>query len=129
MPSFDANLIPSQTGIDLGSSTALFDLFAQQINWGDGTNATDILLERSAANTLRLATGDSFIPQSTGQDLGSSSNRWDVFAQIAHTPDSWRAGDNVTDATSNSNFRRIWADENQDGSAFLNHIRSLSRGP
>jgi len=44
----------------------------------DAANA-DVVLTRSAADTLQLATGDKFIPQTSGQDLGSTTNRWDVY--------------------------------------------------
>lgn len=50
----------------------------------DNTNK-DVRLSRASANVLQLATGDSFIPQTTGQDLGATGNRWDAFLEIAAT--------------------------------------------
>jgi hypothetical protein len=44
-------------------------------------NAPDITLSRAAADVLELAAGDTFRPNTTGQDLGAAGNRWDVFAQ------------------------------------------------
>lgn len=84
-----ANVLPNATGIDLGSTGARFDLFAEDVDINDdiilGTGTTitwgvDVILDRSAADTLRLATGDSFIPQSSGQALGGASNRWALNA-------------------------------------------------
>jgi hypothetical protein len=49
---------------------------------GDGKTLgwADAYFERSAANTVRLASGDNFIPaDATGQALGGSNNRWDAF--------------------------------------------------
>jgi len=50
---------------------------------GSFTLGADVVLSRSAADILQLATGDSLVPQTTGQDLGATGNRWDLFAQTA----------------------------------------------
>lgn len=50
-------------------------------NTGALTLRGDVILERSAADTLRLATGDNFIPQTTGQDFGATGTRWDAFLE------------------------------------------------
>ena len=65
-----------------GNSDARFAVTGLgQIEIGGGSAAADVVLNRSAADTLRLATGDKFIPQTTGQDLGGTSNRWDAFLE------------------------------------------------
>lgn len=56
-----------------------------RIEWGGGAGATDVALERSAADTLRLATGDKLIPQTTGQELGGSANQWRVYHEVVAT--------------------------------------------
>lgn len=59
-----------------------------RMEWGPGGAAdTDTVLERSTADTLRLATGDKFIPQTTGQQLGAAGNQWRVFNQVVAAAD------------------------------------------
>ena len=54
------------------------------MTWGSGT-AFDLTLARGAADTLQLATGDSFRPQSTGQTLGDNTHQWRVFNEVVAT--------------------------------------------
>jgi len=39
----------------------------------------DTTLSRSAADTLQLATGDKFVPQTDSQDLGTTTKQWSLF--------------------------------------------------
>jgi len=41
----------------------------------------DVRLSRASANVLQLATGDSFIPQTNGQNLGSAAAGWDLHSR------------------------------------------------
>ena len=85
----NGTIAPETSAQDLGTSLLRWDAFLEDVDINDdialgtGTVITwgaDVVLDRSAANTLRLATGDSFIPQTSGQDLGATGTRWDLFA-------------------------------------------------
>ena len=49
---------------------------------GPGNAIQDVRILRLGTNILGLATGDSFAPQTTGQDIGSTSARWDAFLEV-----------------------------------------------
>jgi hypothetical protein len=68
----NVNTINPSTGV--ASAGVSVNFSADQI-YLDRANQ-DVLLERDSANVLRLATGDSFIPQTDAQELGSSLKRW-----------------------------------------------------
>ena len=51
-------------------------------NWVNG-NAIDGLSSNSS-NTLTVSSAYKLIPNATGQDLGGTSNRWDLFAQTGN---------------------------------------------
>ncbi len=70
---------PVANADNFGTSTLSWDLFASTLNFG-----ADVILDRSAANTLRLGTGDLFVPQTTNQDLGTLALRWDLFGDTIH---------------------------------------------
>lgn len=55
------------------------------IRLGSGSASPDVRLYRSSANVLALATGDSFLPESSGQTLGASGNQWRVYNQVVAT--------------------------------------------
>jgi hypothetical protein len=68
----NVNTINPSTGV--ASAGVSVNFSADQI-YLDRANQ-DVLLERDSANVLRLATGDSFIPQTDAQELGSTLKRW-----------------------------------------------------
>ncbi len=65
MPTFNANVLPSSTGFDLGSAAQRWDAFLQ-------------LLDVSGQFTA----GGNIIPTATGTDLGSTTARWDAFLDV-----------------------------------------------
>jgi hypothetical protein len=68
------------------SIASLYDLGSSGVPWRSGyfgtsltvplITFTDVVLSRSAVNTLQLSTGGIFIPQTSGQALGAVANRW-----------------------------------------------------
>ena len=86
-------LVPSVGGLDFGSLTNRWDLFAVNLdvsgdivptvsggNVGSPTNRWDAFL--GTMDISGLVTGD-VTPNASGQDLGSLTNRWDLFAATA----------------------------------------------
>lgn len=71
---------------------------AGTMQWGDGSAARDVGLQRGAANVLQLLTGDSFRPQSTGQLLGESGSQWRVYNEVVATASLPAAGSSMNGA-------------------------------
>jgi hypothetical protein len=82
---------------------------------------TDVVLTRSAANTLRLATGNSFIPQTVGQGLGAVGSEWDLNVRNFTVTTSFTSSGDIT---TNGNFIT------KSGTAFtitLDHVATANR--
>jgi hypothetical protein len=60
-------------------------LASGEIQLGGGSGAVDVALRRASADLLELATGDGFVPQTTGQLLGSNAKQWRVYHEVAAT--------------------------------------------